>query len=155
MLHLWSAQVTDAYCNRAKEKEFTDHTLFILHYQRKCYLAKRGGGIQLHKTAVGWCSRNQYTHLSNVKRMCMKQKSLSWISHTCQARYLVLTHAIFDIYLQSWGNLQFTSAITMYDSSAVCTGLTNKCHIRLKTPSILQMLIINTLFNGPSLFCFE
>lgn len=71
-------------------------------------------------------SRNWYTQLSNVECVCIKQKPISWISHTCQAKYLVLTHGVFDIYLQSWGDLQFTSAITMYDSSAVSTGLKYK-----------------------------
>lgn len=74
----------------------------------------------------GGCSRNQHTQLSNAKCVCIKQEPISWIRHTCQAKYHVLTHGVFDIYLQSWGDLQFTSAITMYDSSAVSTQLKNK-----------------------------
>ena len=63
------------------------------------------------------CSRNWSTQLSNVECVCIKQKPTSWISHTCQEKYLVLTHGVFDIYLQSWGDLKFTNVITMYQLS--------------------------------------
>lgn len=130
-LCLRTAQLTDVFCllltRRApKRKDFSDHTLSLLHYQRKCYLPKWGGGIQPYKTATGWVLKEPI-HSIEQCRLCMyKTEAYFLISYTCQAKYLVLTHGVFDIYLQSWGDLQFTSAITMYDSSAVSTGLKNK-----------------------------